>query len=151
MSEAKTGILARLRRRDRWGLRPVRSGRIRGQIRNFRRSLDVDDLGQVFIIDFDLFVDDDQPLVPVRMSGTDCQGDAHDGDIVEVRDPGRGVRPVPAVRLYYPPHYVHEVVSFYPGRDDLPPARQRMNSLLVVAGPVILTAIAVAVFLALYR
>ena len=135
MSEAKTGILARLRRRDRWGLRPVRSGRIRGQIRNFRRSLDVDDLGQVFIIDFDLFIDDDQPLVPVRMSGTDFQGEPREGQVVELRDPDPGVRPIQATRLDYPPRYEHDVVSFYPGRDDLPPARQRMNSLLVVARP----------------
>ena len=151
MSEAKTGILARLRRRDRWGLRPVRSGWVRGQIRNIRRSFELDDLGQVFIIDFDLFIDDDQPLVPVRMSGTDFQGEPGEGQVVELRDPDPGVRPIQATRLDYPPRYEHDVVSFYPGRDDLPPARQRMNSLLVVAGPVILTAIAVAVFLALYR
>lgn len=150
MSEAKPETSGRRRSRDRWGLRPVRNGRVRGQIRNVRRSLEVGEFGEIIVFDFDLFMDDDQPSVPVRMSGTDFQNEPHEGVVVDVSDPAPHVRPIEPTRLDFPPQYDREVVSFYPGRDDVPHARQRMNGLFVIIGPIVVTAAAIGVFLAIH-
>lgn len=132
-------------------MRPVRAGRLRGQIRNVRRSFDVSDFGEVTVIDFDLFVDDDLPMVPVRMSGIDFMNEPHEGSIVDVRDPDPTVRPIVAYRLDFPPNYEHDVVCYYPGRDDLPPARQRLNGLLMVFGPILFAVLLLSLALAFRR
>ncbi|HET9019450.1 MAG TPA: hypothetical protein VFN46_07690 [Acetobacteraceae bacterium] len=150
MSEAKPGVLGRRGRRDRWGLPPVRGGWVRGQVRNFRRGYEISEYGDVFVWDFDLFVDDDQPLVAVRMRGTDFQGGPGEGEIVELRDPDPTVRPIETTRLEFPNSPGRDAVSFYPGRDDIPEARQRMNGLVVIVGPIVAAAAAIGVFLAIH-
>lgn len=150
MSEAKPGAPAKRGRRDRWGMRPPRRGRVRGQIRNVSRSFGVSEYGNIIIVDFDLFIDDDLPLVPVRMRGTDFPIEPQEGQVVDVRDPAPDVRPIEATRLDFPPHYQHEVVAYYPGRDDIPQSRQRMNGLMVIIGPIVVTVAAIGLFLAIY-
>jgi hypothetical protein len=137
--------------KDRWGMPPARRGRVRGMIRNLRRSSEIGEFGEIKIIEFDLFVDDGQPLVPVRMSGTYFNHEPHADRIAEVRDPDPAIRPIMAHRLYFPPTFEHEIVAYYPGRDDPPPWRQRVGAILMVAGPIVFVAVAVGLFITLYR
>lgn len=152
MSKAKPAAAAGRKRRDRWGQRPVRNGRLRGQIRNVCRSVSVSPDGHPLVVyDFDLFVDDNQPLVPVRMSGTDFFNHPQDGEVVDLLDPHPQVRPAEPIRLQYPLHYHHVVVSLYPGRDDRPMLRQRMDGFLLTLGPILVVLIAVGTYFAIYR
>ncbi|MDA8254001.1 MAG: hypothetical protein M0Z28_33155 [Rhodospirillales bacterium] len=150
MSGSRTAGLPWRRRRDRWGLRPVRAGRVRGQIRNLHRSFETCEFGQVIVFDFELFVDDAMPPVPVRMAGMDFQNEPRDGNVVDVRDPSPTVRPIEAIRLDFPPRYQHDVVSFYPGRDEPPPARQWMQGALIILGPILLAAGLLGLYFVLY-
>jgi hypothetical protein len=126
---------ARKRGKDRWGWRPVRAGYVRGQIRNLRREAEVSPFGDLRVVEFDLFVDDDLPMIPVRMAGTDFSNDFREGPVVDVRDPDPSVRPIIATRLDFPPHFDHEIISYYPGRDDPPPAVGRLRAALMVLVP----------------
>ena len=149
MSQAKQAAPARPKGRDRWGLRPVRRGRVRGQIINLRRSFEVGEFGNLLVVDFDLAIDEGQPVVPVRMSGTIFDNEPLEGMVVEVRDPAPATRPIVAHRLAFPPHYQHEVVCFYPGRDEPSPGRQRMLGMLLVLGPLAFAAALLGLYYAL--
>ena len=142
---------AKGRGKDRWGLRPVRAGTLRGQVRNIRRSNVVGDFGDMTVIDFDLFIDDGQKPVPVQMSGTDFFNEVVEGPVVDVRDPDPAVRPILATRLDFPPQYNHEVISCYPGRDDAPAARERIGGVLMVIGPIVFAAALIALFYVFYE
>ncbi len=137
--------------KDRFGLRPPRKGRIRGQIANVRRSFEVGAFGNLLIVDFDLLIDQGVPPVPVRMSGTIFNQEPREGMLVEVADPDPTVRPIVAHRLQTAWDRHSEIVAFYPGRDDLSPARQRMIGLLVLLIPVVVGAALLGVFFAYGR
>lgn len=150
MTDTKPAVPARRRGRDRWGLRRVRAGRVRGQIRDIRRSFEVGVFGTITVIDFDLFIDDGLPPVPVRMSGTSFSDEPHEGHVVEVRDPDPTQRPIAPRQLYYPPGYEHEVISFFPGRDDPSALRERLRGVLVVLGPIAFALFMLGLFFAFY-
>lgn len=150
MNQPKPAAPARPKGKDRWGLRPVRAGRVRGQIRNVRRSFAVSDFGNILTFDFDLFVDDDVPLVPVRMAGADFLVEPQEGNLVDVRDPDPAVRPIETYRLDFPPRYEHRIIAYYPGRGEPPPWRERAGGLLVVIGPIGLAVALAGLFAALY-
>jgi len=151
MSQASQAEAPHQRGRDRYGWRPVRRGWIRGQIRNVRRGNEVGDYGTILVMDFELFVDDDAPMVAVRMRGTDFQGQLYEGKIADIRDPGDGVRPIEVTRLRYPPQYAHDVRSYYPGRDDPTLARQRIRAMVPIIGPIAVAAAMIGLFYVFYR
>jgi hypothetical protein len=128
----------------------VRAGRVRGQLRNLRRSSDVGDFGELRVVEFDLFIDDDLPMVPVRMTGTDFSNDIREGPVVEVRDPDPSVRPIAALRLDFPPGYAHEVIAFCPGRDAPSALSGRLRAALMVLGPIAFAAVLLGLFFVFY-
>ena len=150
MSKKKPAVRGLFRRRDRWGWRPARRGRLRGEIRNLRHSTEISECGTIFVYDFDIFVDDGLPLVPVRMQGTDFQNEPVQGRVVEMNDPNPKIRPVEPIRLDYPPAFMIRVVSFYPGRDDPSVSLQRLHGLLVMIGPIAAAAVMIGLFYAIY-
>lgn len=139
------------RRRDRFGLRPVRAGRLRGEVRNVRRDIDMGAFGSEIVFEFDLIAEEGAPAVAVRMSGTDFSGQPQDGQVVEVRDPDPARRPLMAHRLDLPFRRREAVIAYYPGRNDLTPAQQRLRGVLVVLGPLAFAAAAIGLFIAFGR
>ncbi len=147
MSQQPTAAPKPAKNRDRWGLRPPRPGIVRGRITNVTRSIDVCDFGELIVLDFELFVGDDQPAVPVRMTGTDFSSALPEGHIVEVPDPDPAIRPIVTTRLDFPPRYENELIAYYPGRDDLPRGVMRMRGLMMVIGPIVFAVVLLGVFL----
>ena len=139
------------RRRDRFGLRPVRAGRLRGEVRNVRRDTEMGAFGTEIVFAFDLIAEEGAPAVPVRISGTDFSGQPHDGQVVDVRDPNPAIRPLIAHRLDLPFGRREAVIAYYPGRNDLTPAQQRLRGMLVVLGPLAFAAAAIGLFIAFGR
>ncbi len=136
--------------KDRWGLRPVRRGRVRGQIHNLRRSDKVGQFGSLLVFEFDLFVDEGQPPVPVEMIGADFTHEPREGMLVETPDPTPDLRPIAARRLDFPPKYEFEIVSYYPGRDDPPRSVERLRGLLVLALPFAVAGVLLGLYYAFY-
>ncbi len=149
MSEAKHTARALPKGRDRWGLRPVRRGRVRGQIVNLRRSFEVGEFGNLLVVDFELAIDKDLPTVPVRMSGTIFNHEPREGMVVEMPDPDPLVRPIVTHRLSLPWDRHHQIVAFYPGRGDPSRARQRLVGVLVVLLPMAVAAVLLGLYFAL--
>jgi hypothetical protein len=139
------------RRRDRFGLRPVRAGRLRGEVRNVRRDIEMGAFGSEIVFEFDLIAEEGAPAVAVRMSGTDFSGQPHDGQVVEVQDPDPARRPLIAHRLDLPLRRREAVIAYYPGRNDLTPAQQRLRGVLVVLGPLAFAAAAIGLFIVFSR
>jgi hypothetical protein len=72
--------------KDRWGMDPPRRGWVRGIIQNVTRSVEQTPYGELVILDFDIYPDDDAaPLVEVRMSGYTFSKDPKANLLVEVK------------------------------------------------------------------
>ncbi len=139
------------RRRDRFGLRPVRAGRLRGEIRNVRRGSEMGAFGTETVFEFDLIAEEGAAAVAVRMSGTDFSGAPHDGQVVELSDPDPAIRPLLAHRLDHPFLRHQAIIAYYPGRSDLSPAQQRLRGALVVLAPLVFALAAIGLFIAFTR
>lgn len=150
MSGARSAPRKRRPRRDRWGCRGVRRGWLRGQIRNIRRGSEVSHYGSSLVFEFDLFVDDNLPLVPVRMIGTDFPLEPREGQIWDVPDPTPDIRPIAAVRLVSPFDSDIALKAFYPGRGDPSRLRQRIEGTFIIIGPIAAAAAMVGLFYAIF-
>jgi hypothetical protein len=150
MSEARTPAQAEQRKRlglDKWGLKPVPRGFLRGRVTNMVQSEAIDIYGQVQVIAFDLVSDEDTPPVPVRMTATDYSHRLTEGHLVDVPDPPPHVRPVAPEYLMFSVDVGgddKQVTAYYPGR-GMPSRRSSfLWALLVIAGPIVFVLLATA-------
>lgn len=104
--------------------------------------------GQLLILDFDLWIGEGVPLVPVRMSGTDFNGRVTENQVLDVPDPDPSIRPVAPLRVTSARNPAWEVVAHYPGRDAAvaAPAGSRRTILIVAAAAVAVLLAAAAGF-----
>jgi hypothetical protein len=117
MSEQKSANKAKEPKRDRWGLEPPAPGIVRGRAENLRRREDVSQFGAVQIVEFDLWVDDGVPTIPVRMTATDFQGRIMADSVYDIADPDPAVRPLTPWRAGFAHNPEDDgVLAHYPGR-----------------------------------
>jgi hypothetical protein len=125
------------RRRDVFGLRPVRRGWVRGQVRNLQELKVTDTFGERTVYCFELLVAEHEPPVPVRMPGNSFSASVFNGALVDIRDPDPSQRPLVTKLLRFPPHYKYEVRAFYPGFENPTPAQERLTKFGFVMGPIL--------------
>jgi hypothetical protein len=124
-------------RLDQFNLPPPRRRIVRGIVRNIRVSHVEAAFGPLEIIDFDLFVSESQPPVPVQMRGNDFSHPLFEGSLVDTADPDPSVRPLQTRRLVYPHHPNQDCIAYYPGLDDPNSPKDRMWTIVTIASPII--------------
>jgi hypothetical protein len=121
---------------DRFNLPPPRAGILRGIIRNIRVTHEEAAFGPLEVVDFDLYVSESDPPVPVRMRGNDYSRPLFADSLGDVADPDPSVRPVLARRVVFPHHPNQDCVAFYPGLDDPNTPRDRFWSIVTIVAPI---------------
>ena len=130
---------------DRWRLKPVSPGYVRGQIRNIRRSEDISRFGQLNVVEFDLEVGGGQPMVPVKMLGLYFNRDIPSGQLCDIADPTPSVRPLVTGRISFPRAPGQDILTYNLDADEL--ARRRLWSWSMLTPLIPVVAIAVLVWL----
>ena len=120
---------------DRWNLRPAPPGVVRGRARNIRESEQVGPYGQMRVVDFDLWIDEGVPAVPVRMTGTDFQNRVMEDMVLDAPDPDPAVRPVAPWRVKSSHNPDYEVIAHYPGREFAVQSRGLAWTVMVILAP----------------
>jgi hypothetical protein len=141
MSDPKPGKPAKPPKKDRWGQTPVAPGHVRGSATNLRRWEDVGTYGPVQVVAFDLWVDKNVPLVPVRMTATDFQGRVVEGSVYDVPDPDPQVRPLQPWRITHADNSEAEVIAHFPGREFAVKGRGLLWTIGVVLSPLVAAAV----------
>lgn len=146
VAEQERAKASKRRNRDRWGLKPVRKGWLRGNAFNIRIWDEPGELGLLTIMEFELLTERNQPGVPVRMTGTDIWGRVAEGQLLDVRDPDPIVRPIVTDRVFfsYAQNHSIDIKAYYPGRDTMAPRKSLMFALLTLAAPAVFLVAAVA-------
>ena len=103
---------------DRWKLKPVGPGYLRGQIRNIRRSEDISRFGTLRVVEFDLDRGGGLPPVPVEMRGLYFNRDVPEGRVCDVADPTPHIRPLVTGLITFPLLVVVAAGSADPGGGD---------------------------------
>jgi hypothetical protein len=133
-------------RRDRFGLRPVGRGWLRGQVQHLKEVKATDRFGERIVFCFDLLVAENQPPVEVRMPGNSFSAGIIPGALVDIRDPDPSQRPLVTTLLRFPPHYKYEVRAFYPGFEDPTPMQERLTKFGFVGGPIIAVLVLIGIY-----
>ncbi len=110
-------------------------GFVRGRVCNLRNSETVGDYGMVMVLDFDLFIDDGLPTVPVRMTGTDFFGRVMTDHVLDVPDPDPSVRPITPWRVTVSHDANQEIIAHYPGLEIGMKSRGLLSTVATVVAP----------------
>jgi hypothetical protein len=136
---------AKAGKKDRWGLRPIEKGWLRGHAVNIRTWEEPDDLGMLINLEFELRENPKETGVLVRMAGTDFNDRILDGQLMDVPDPDPQVRPIVTDRVYYAHRGRRDgaLTAHYPGRRMDTPRKSLTLGLLAVVVPVVFVVAAV--------
>ena len=126
---------------DRWKLKPVGPGYLRGQIRNIRRSEDISRFGTLRVVEFDLDRGGGLPPVPVEMRGLYFNRDVPEGRVCDVADPTPHIRPLVTGLITFPQAPGQSVTTFNMDAEALARRRFWSWSLLVPLIPVAVIAL----------
>lgn len=132
--------------RDKFGLLPAKPGVLRGIVRNLRQTNQESHFGTIIVYDFDLYVDDKRPAVPVRMMGNDFSMPVFSELVLEVKDYDPSVRPIVTRRAHLPLNGPSDIIAYYPGLDAMNNPTDRFWTIVTVVGPIVIgTLLAVAI------
>lgn len=131
--------------KDKYNLRPVAKGYLRGQAFDIRSTEYPSKLGIVKILEFELRENPKEKGVPVRMEGTYFNSRLIEHTVVDVPDPDPSVRPIRTDIIYFSHHGRKMGVQAYnPGRDPEPRRVSLIRGLVVLILPIIATIVAIA-------
>ena len=134
-------------KKDKWGLRPIGKGWLRGHAMNIRIWEEADEVGMVRVMQFELRENPKEPGVPVRMTATEFNRNMGEGELMDVRDPDPSVRPITPYQIFFSraDRRDGDLTAHYPGRGMMAPRRNLAMGLLVIGAPIVFLLAAVAV------